>query len=104
MKSQIVVGGSERSLGGLFIGGDITDRGIIAAFGDDRRDCCQITTGKVIIVIRLLVNLRAVRDTWQWTNNTIFLHEAGVGSSAVTFRPTLIVKPGCPQELRMVGN
>ena len=103
MITQIIVGAGEGPLGGLFVDRNHADRRVIAVPVGDAGDDRGISAGEVVIIVRLPIDLRAVRDSRQRVDRPIFLHEGRVGSPTVAgirsrTRLVGIFEPDGPEE------
>src|SRR5205823_5029371 len=82
------------TLGGLFIGWNSSDWHVSAVARNHRRiNACQI-----IIIVRLLVNLRAGRAPRQRVEDAVLLHKSGVGSSTITDSPSVVFQADSPRQ------
>ena len=59
-------------------------------------DYFRIITGKVVVVVRLLINFRTVGDARQIVDRPIFLDERRIGATAISLGPAIIVQPNRP--------
>jgi len=104
--AQIIVGGGEGSLGSLLVHRNHTDRVVIPIFrpGSHAGDDGRINAREVVIIVSPLWNRGAIGTSRQRVNRSIFLYEAGVGSSTGAHRPLVIVEADGPEELRVSGG
>src|SRR5438046_10696707 len=82
------------TLGGLFIGWNSSDWHVIAVARNHRRiNACQI-----IIIVRLLVNLRAGRDSRQRGRKGVVVDKSGGGCCHISGRVSALAQDGGERE------
>jgi len=104
VKAQVVVRGRESALACFFIGQHVADGRIGLIHSDDAVDGYRVTAQQVIIVVGLLIDFGTVWNSRKLIDGSVFLHEAGIGSAAVSSRVCVIVDADGPKELRLAGE
>src|SRR5262245_18860349 len=98
MVAQIIVIAREGALGALFVGQNDSDWRVVAVEGGDARDRHRVFAGEVIIIVPLLSDFGAVGASGKRIDRPIFLHEAGIGPSAISERPIIVILAASPGE------
>src|SRR5436190_7011756 len=94
MIPEIIVRGGESAFSGLFIEWNHSDRCVRAIGGNHT----GITSGEIIVVVRLLIDLRTGRISRQRVNAAVLLNKRCIGSAAIARGPPIVVLANSPQQ------
>ena len=95
MIAKLIVFTRKRALDRLFVDSNLTDRLVVTITGNHSRK----NTREIVVVVRLLINFRTVRDARQIVDRPILLDERCIGTTAVSRGPPVIVHADRPRQL-----